>query len=242
MSQWGPVAESELSASPRSSRARLLIAGGTLAAVVVVGGAGYSLLSHRGPGRQVAHATVSGSPSAASSPSAAPSPSAAASAASGGGGLSPAGYFINPKPPVATIAIPSLGISGQVIPVDLAKDGSMGVTNQSNNMGWWDRGPLPGQPGDSVVGGHLDWYDTPHAIFFNLKNIKQGADIFVKRTDGTSFHFVVYQVRNVAYNARIPDLFDGAGPPRLTLITCGGVFDARSQNYSNRLLVDAHLA
>ena len=245
MSNWGPTPTTRLGRLRATlSRPRLLVAGAALGAVALVGGGGFMLLGQHHVAKPVAQASSRPSPSPDPTPTPAdsPSPSPLASPTATGTGVAPAGYYIKPKPPIATLTIPSLGISGQVLPVDLAKDGSMGVTNQSYNMGWWDRGPLPGQPGDSVIGGHLDWYDTPHAIFFNLKNIAQGADIFVKRSDGTSYHFVVYQVRNVAYNSSLPDLFSPAGPPRLTLITCGGVFNARTQNYSNRVLVDAHLA
>lgn len=145
-----------------------------------------------------------------------------------------------PLPP-GKLVIRSIGVSAQVLPVGVDAAGAMGVTNQSYNVGWYKLGPSPGQAGDAVIDGHLDWYDTSHAVFFNLKNLQIGDDIEVQRLDGVTHHFKVTSVHSVAYNATVPGLFATGGPPRLSLITCGGQWDVKKGEYLQRVIVDSAL-
>lgn len=143
-----------------------------------------------------------------------------------------------PRPP-GRLIIRSISVDAPVIAVGVDKEGNMAVTNESYDVGWYNRGPSPGDTGDAVIDGHLDWYDTSQAVFFNLKNIKQGDDIEVQRTDGATHHFKVTSVRSVAYNASVPGLFASTGPPRISLITCGGQWSRSLNQYSSRVIVDA---
>jgi LPXTG-site transpeptidase (sortase) family protein len=146
-----------------------------------------------------------------------------------------------PRPP-GRLIIPTIGVDAQVIAVGVDKDGNMAVTNESYNVGWYNRGPAPGDPGDAVIDGHLDWYDTSQAVFFNLSKVHVGDDIQVQRLDGTLRHFKVTKVQTVAYNAKVPGLFQSGGAPRLSLITCGGQWSRALNQYLNRVIVDATLS
>jgi len=145
-------------------------------------------------------------------------------------------------PPPGRLRIPSIGVSAPVRAVGVAADGSMGVTNESYDVGWYSPGVVPGNPGDAVIDGHLDWYDTSQAVFYNLKSVHPGDDIEVQRLDGISKHFRVTRVTTVSYNASVPGLFANSGFPRLTLITCGGAWDRKLGQYLQRVIVDADLA
>jgi LPXTG-site transpeptidase (sortase) family protein len=125
--------------------------------------------------------------------------------------------------------------------VGVDKSGAMAVTNESYDVGWYKLGPAPGDPGDAVIDGHLDWYDTSRAVFFNLKNMRVGDDIEVQRVDGVSHHFKVTNVQSVAYNATVAGLFTPTGPARLSLITCGGQWDFKKGEYLQRVIVDSVL-
>ena len=160
---------------------------------------------------------------------AAPAQTQAAPAVSGG------------PPPPGRLVVPRIGVNAQVLGVGLAKDGSMAVTSQSYTVGWYNRGPAPGDAGDAVMTGHLDWYDTSRAVFYNLKNLRAGDGIEVQRLDGVTKNFRVTSVITVAYNASVPGLFVTGGPSRLSLITCAGAWDARSGQYLQRVIVDAAL-
>ena len=148
---------------------------------------------------------------------------------------------LGPRPP-GRLIIRSIGVDAQVIAVGVDKDGNMAVTNESYDVGWYNKGPAPGDSGDAVIDGHLDWYDTSRAVFYNLKNVRRGDDIEVQRLDGTIKHFKVTNIQTVAYNARVAGLFDPSGPARLSLITCGGAWDTKTNQYLERVIVDATLS
>jgi LPXTG-site transpeptidase (sortase) family protein len=143
-----------------------------------------------------------------------------------------------PKPP-GRLIIHSIGVDAPIIPVGVDKDGNMAVTDESYDVGWYDKGPAPGDPGDAVIDGHLDWFDTSQAVFYNLKSMNKGDDIEVQRIDGATRHFSVSSIQNVAYNATVPGLFAKSGAPRLSLITCGGSWNSAINQYDTRVIVDA---
>ncbi|MFN2465145.1 MAG: class F sortase [Candidatus Dormibacteria bacterium] len=145
-------------------------------------------------------------------------------------------------PPPGRLIISSIGVNAPVVGVGVDKDNNMAVTNESYNVGWYRLGTVPGEPGDAVIDGHLDWYDTPHAVFYNLKKVSRGDDIEVQRLDGITKHFRVTSVRSVAYDASVAGLFADSGPPRLTLITCGGPWSQKLGQYLERVIVDASLS
>lgn len=145
-------------------------------------------------------------------------------------------------PPPGRLIIRSIGVNAQVLGVTVDKQGSMGVTTTSYDVGWYSPGVVPGEPGDAVIDGHLDWYDTSRAVFYNLKSVNIGDDIEVQRLDGVTKHFKVAAVKAVAYNAQVPGLFANNGPSRLSLITCGGPWSQKLGQYLQRVIVDANLS
>ena len=152
----------------------------------------------------------------------------------------PVAVDTGPRPP-GRLIIRSIGVNAAVVPVGVDSTGAMAAPTQSADTAWYKFGPSPGDAGDAVIDGHLDWYDTPRAVFFSLKDLHNGDDIEVQRVDGVSHHFRVTSVTSVAYNATVPGLFTKSGPPRLSLITCGGQWDMRLGMYLQRVVVDSSL-
>ncbi|MFZ0214660.1 MAG: class F sortase, partial [Candidatus Dormiibacterota bacterium] len=99
-------------------------------------------------------------------------------------------------------------------------------------------GPAPGQPGDAVIDGHLDWYTGP-AVFANLAKLKPGDQIQVTMSSGQPITFQVKTLQSVPYTSAPSGLFATSGPPTLSLVTCAGQWDAGKQVYLNRLVVTA---
>jgi LPXTG-site transpeptidase (sortase) family protein len=143
--------------------------------------------------------------------------------------------------PPGRLVIPSIGVNAPVEQVGVDSTGAMGVPTQSSDTAWYKLGPPPGDAGDAVIDGHLDWYDTSRAVFYSLKDLNIGDLIEVQRVDGVSHHFRVTNVQSVAYNATVPGLFATTGPPRLSLITCGGKWDTRLGQYLQRVIVDSSM-
>lgn len=154
----------------------------------------------------------------------------------------PAEPSLSGPPPPGRLIIRSIGVNAQVVGVTVDKQGNMGVTSTSYDVGWYSPGVVPGEPGDAVIDGHLDWYDTSRAVFYNLTSVHVGDDIEVQRLDGVTKHFKVTAVRTVAYNAQVPGLFANTGPSRLSLITCGGTWNQNLGEYLKRVIVDANLS
>jgi sortase (surface protein transpeptidase) len=144
-------------------------------------------------------------------------------------------------PPPGQLIIPSLNISGAVFPVGVDRDGNMDVTKNAFTVGWYSPGPVPGQTGDSVMTCHNQWYSVDKALCYSLYTIQNGAEVMTKDAKGNTRHFRVDRVLTVPFNASVPDLFSTAGPPRLSVITCGGVWDRKNNIFTLRVIVDAHL-
>jgi sortase (surface protein transpeptidase) len=138
------------------------------------------------------------------------------------------------------LTIPRISVAAHIESVTVDKLGNMDVPSRPTNVAWYSRGPAPGEPGDAVIDGHLDWTTGP-AVFWDLSRLLPGDEIDVNAQDGSLVRFTVTDLQEVAYNAHPAGLFDQTGPSRLSLITCAGAWDAGTRNYSQRLIVNADL-
>jgi LPXTG-site transpeptidase (sortase) family protein len=150
-----------------------------------------------------------------------------------------------PSPPVVTAAparllIPKIGVDAPVTPKGLRPDGFMDTPNGPEDVAWYVFSARPGMSGNAVLSGHLDYHDYGAAVFWRLKELKQGDFIEVRLDDGSVLR---YQVSlKLSYDARtapVPEIIGPTGKEVVTLITCGGTFDSGSRNYSHRLVVRA---
>jgi sortase (surface protein transpeptidase) len=151
---------------------------------------------------------------------------------------------LNSSDPIGHLVVPSLGIDGIVYPVGKARDGSMDVTQNAWTVGWYQPGGVfPGKAGDSVMTCHQHWY-TGDGLCRDLHSVAAGAEIDVKLVGGVVRHFKVDDVHTVGWSADTSSLglFVTSGPARLSIVTCGGTWDVKTQNYSLRVIVNAHLA
>jgi sortase (surface protein transpeptidase) len=139
----------------------------------------------------------------------------------------------------ARLVIPSLGVTAKVEQVGVDGQGNMAIPKHWQDVGWYAPGVAPGQPGDAVIDGHLDWWGVPHAVFYYLSALQLGAEIDVLTTTGTIIRFKVTGQQSVAYSSHPAGLFAAGGTPRLSLITCTGVWDAGKRQYTQRLIVNA---
>jgi LPXTG-site transpeptidase (sortase) family protein len=141
-----------------------------------------------------------------------------------------------------TLTIGAIGVSAHVEQVGVDKNGNMAIPADPHNAGWYGPGVAPGEHGNAVIDGHLDWYGMPEGPFHHLDALKAGDQVGVKALDGTTFVFqVAGPATAVSADARPSGLFRKSGSPTLTLITCGGQWDASKRSYSERELVNATL-
>jgi sortase (surface protein transpeptidase) len=139
-----------------------------------------------------------------------------------------------------TLTIKSIGLTTTVEQVGVDKDGNMAIPADPHNVGWYGPGSAPGQHGNAVIDGHLDWYGMPQGPFYRLNALQAGDEIDIKALDGTSYVFkAAGKASTVPYDSRPSGLFRTTGDPSLTLITCGGDWDASKQTYTQRQLLNA---
>jgi LPXTG-site transpeptidase (sortase) family protein len=120
-----------------------------------------------------------------------------------------------------------------------ASDKSIALPSRPEKAGWFDGGPKPGQPGPAVIIGHVDWDHSP-AVFFRLRELEPGEDVYVDRADGSTLRYRITKVRQVA-KSDFPtaDVYAPDLEPSLRLITCGGDFDSTTRNYLDNVIVFA---
>ena len=145
---------------------------------------------------------------------------------------------VAPQPP-ARLRIPSIGVDAPVVPVGLDPDGSMEIPG-ATEVGWYEPGVRPGSAqGSAVLAAHVDYAGRPGA-FFDLRSLPEGAEVFVVGPDGHELRFVVDGRAQINKDELpVEELFRSAGPPTLTLITCGGSFDRSARHYDDNIVVRA---
>ncbi|TMC35614.1 MAG: class F sortase, partial [Chloroflexi bacterium] len=164
---------------------------------------------------------------AAAAPSPSPSPPQVGSARAREGGW--------------RLVIPRIGVDALIQPVGKDRDGAMASPSSLDAVGWFNRGPAPGQSGDAVIDGHYGLPQEP-AVFRKLRLLRPGDEVQVVWPDGRTVDFEVTRSEIVPASSHPPDVFSRSGPSRLSLITCFGAWDESRATYSDRLIVTAMMS
>ncbi len=140
------------------------------------------------------------------------------------------------------LVIPKLAVDAAVEKVGVDTQGNIGIPSDPNDAAWYRLGPLPGDPGNAIIDGHLDWTSGP-AVFSHLGQLQPKDQVTVVRRDGSRLNFLVTRRRVFRASQRPPaDMWVRGGPSRISLITCTGPWDAGRRQYQERLVVDAQAA
>lgn len=145
-----------------------------------------------------------------------------------------------PEPVAAPTAlrIPSIGVDAAAVPVGLEDDGGMEIPEDVSTVGWYELGVAPSEDGSAVLAGHVDSRTQGRGAFFELQALELGDTATVAHADGTTSTWQV--TGRASYpkdEAPLPELFRRGGGPQLTLITCGGAFDAGARSYAENVVV-----
>ncbi len=138
------------------------------------------------------------------------------------------------------VQIPVLSINAAIEEVAVASDGAMAAPKFPFETAWYKLGPRPGETGNAVIAGHLDWKYGAKAVFTDLHNVKAGDKILVQDHQGTTITFIVRVIRIYSPNANTSEVFNSSdGKSHLNLVTCSGSWDGNSKAYTQRLVVFA---
>lgn len=135
------------------------------------------------------------------------------------------------------LKIPAIKVDAPIDPAGLTEDGDMDVPNDIVSTGWYKEGYMPGQPGNSVIAGHVDGKNGP-AVFYNIGKLKTGDEIIVNAEDGTELVFIVDRVEIYPFDeSPLREIFGFSTGSRLNLITCTGEYNKKGSYYEDRLVV-----
>ena len=94
--------------------------------------------------------------------------------------------------------------------------------------------------GNTVMAGHIDYWNVGPAVFYSIDDLAEGDEIRVVGEDGEIYRYAVQWVQLFeAANAPVSDIVGPTPDESLTLITCGGTFDYATGEYVSRTVVRA---
>lgn len=144
--------------------------------------------------------------------------------------------------PIAIVSDP-LAIDSEVYAADVI-DSVMQDPTGPFVVAWYESLGKLGQNGNVVVAGHVDYYTVGEAVFWRIKEpgASVGDLVTLVGEDGSQHVYQVQRSRTYAIADLTGDVIQrqitgATRTPTLTLITCGGDFDAVSGEYLSRIAV-----
>jgi len=148
----------------------------------------------------------------------------------------------DPALPPVSLRIPAIRLTATVAAVGVdAATGDFDVPPSVDRVGWYRFGAsLSDKSGSIVVAGHVDSAAQGRGAFFRLGSLSPGDKVTLRSAGGDAQDFQVVG-REVYAKTKIPlaKYFARDGALRLTLITCGGPFDAKTRHYRDNIVVTA---
>ena len=141
----------------------------------------------------------------------------------------------------SVVMIPAISVRAEVVPVGLADDGSIAPPRDPRGatVGWYERGPAPGQSGSAVLVGHVDTQRAA-AVFHRLGELRKGELIQVHRRDRHTAAFRVDSVETFPKTGfPVKRIFGDHSAARLVLVTCGGRWVGGETGYADNVMVFA---
>lgn len=152
------------------------------------------------------------------------------------------------------ILIPSIHLDAPIGARIVGADGQMPDPTGPSDVVWYDFqrmpgfGGVPGTGHNAVFAGHVDraaYLDYAGVnyigagIFYSLSELDRGDTITIE-VGGKSYRYIVAWVQDVKTESEWGEyLASDVGIDSITLVTCGGDFDAAKHAYTKRTLVRA---
>jgi LPXTG-site transpeptidase (sortase) family protein len=236
-------------------RSPLLAYPATGVAALVVCGLLVWLIAFRGGSPDAAHVaaatpspthrpTVTAAPTATPTPT--PAPEMAAAAVTPDSSSTSGSPSSNQGPAAESgmrFRIPSIGVDAPVTVRAIGSDGQMGAPNGRFDVVWYDfstypgMGGYPGEGGNAVFSGHVDYHPHYEAVFWDLHLVAPGDIIEVGLPDGTAVRYSVQWSQTISPEADFSSYVTRTGEDIITIVTCQGTFNSATHNYDHRLVV-----
>ncbi|MEV5806226.1 class F sortase [Streptomyces parvulus] len=158
------------------------------------------------------------------------------------GSAVPAGPVLPRSKPVRLL-IPEISVDAPFTDLAIGANGQLQPppAADTNLVGWYAKGVSPGERGTSIIAGHVDT-KTAAAVFARLGELDEGDVFHVRRADGRRATFTVDGVETFAKD-EFPSkrVYGDTSRPEVRLITCAGDYDRKAKDYTDNLVVFAHL-
>ena len=138
---------------------------------------------------------------------------------------------------ITGLLIPAIHVDAPVEVKGLDGNGVMQAPDSPGVVAWYDFSAQPDGHGNAVFAGHLDYAGVGPAVFWRLDQLQSGDAIEVTEQDGSVFHYQVTSVRYYSATVDATQVVASTGTPTITLITCSGSFDRKTQEYNQRIVV-----
>ncbi len=173
------------------------------------------------------------------------------------GGMRPGPINPTASAGTATAEVQPEGVAPVAIEIDAAAVDAVVERSQIDENGvmenptgpwvvsWYEDLAALGEGSNVVMAGHVDYWTTGPAVFANVPNLGEGEVIRVVAEDGEVFEYAVewgrlYDVATELTPEVIQtEIVGDTDEESLTLITCGGEFDAATGEYVSRYVVRA---
>lgn len=184
------------------------------------------------PAAQAVQATTTAqSPTAAASPSPSATPTTP----------SPSPTETPDDSPMARLVIPKINVNAKFVTLGIiAATNTMDSPKTKDDVGYYDFSPRPSYGGNTVLSGHVDFYPSFQAVFWDLKKLEKGDDVEITLQDGKTYYYKVTDAQLYDQDsAPVDDIIGDTPVESVTLITCEGVFNPSAAEYNKRRVVRA---
>ncbi|GAA2232138.1 class F sortase [Streptomyces nogalater] len=148
-----------------------------------------------------------------------------------------------PRSAPTRLRVPGISVDAPFTTLALGPSGHLEPppAGDTNLVGWYADGASPGERGTAIIAGHVDTV-TSAAVFANLYRLEPGDRFSVERADGRTAEFVVDSAETFAKDDFPSErVYADADRPEARLITCAGDYDRTVRDYTDNLVVFAHL-
>ena len=148
------------------------------------------------------------------------------------------GTYSVPADKPLSIQLPSIKSKGFIQQVGVDKKNQMVVPSNVHMAGWYTGSTLPGDPGLSIIDGHVNGLYAK-GIFKDLVKLKAGDKFTVTFGDKTKRNFQVKKLKTVSVEEANTVLYerDSSVVKQLNLITCTGRYEKSDHSYDQRVIV-----
>lgn len=150
--------------------------------------------------------------------------------------------YVVPDDQPRYLIIPKIGINARVMSVGVNSKGNIDTPQNLNDTAWYDGSAKPGQDGAVFIDGHTSFNRHLAAAFNDLPKLAKGDQITIEKGNGERINYTVTSSETVAADkvdmGKALNPVDGA-KKGLTMMTCAGTFNYRTQTADKRLVVYA---